>query len=107
KRHADVPRQTAVAADPDVVLRVGDHLFAATAPTGRPRARHGGGRARSPGDRADSPAGSSRSAPANPKRLFGLRRAVGGPPPINVDPTTRFFPHSCKSPCAGSSLSCR
>src|SRR5690242_12447725 len=67
-RHADLPRQAHPAADPDTVLRVGDHLFAAAAAARRPRDHHGGRGARSGGDRADS-----RAVPARPADPGSIR----------------------------------
>ena len=61
-RHAHLSRQAPAAADPDALLRIGDHLLAAAIAAGRPGADHGRRRARSRGDRADPPAIPARSA---------------------------------------------
>ena len=76
---APVPRQAPAAADPDAVLRVGDHLRAAAAAARRSGARHGRRGARPGGAGADPQAVPPRSAALRPIPLLGRRRAVGQP----------------------------
>ena len=79
RQHAPVPRQAPAAADPDAVLRVGDHLRPAAAAARRSGAGHGRRGARSRGARADPQAVSPRSARLRAISLLGRRRAVGQP----------------------------